>query len=173
MDCTHGLHNLFHHQCSKQSKCRPVDLRLKKEHELNLKTQEKAYQYRIRCRVRYRIRCNFFTSYVTYDIVCDVKNRISYTMSYTISYVNLRCRIRYLKTYDIVGHIVGRDTVLANRTYDIVRPIVSDVVCQTYDIVYDFMFSYDIVGGRTVLANRTSRRRIRYRRCTSISYTTS
>ena len=28
------------------------------------------------------------------------------------------------------------------------------------------MFSYDIVGGRTVLANRTSRRRIRYRRFT-------
>ena len=76
-------------------------------------------------------------------------------MSYTISYVNLRCRIRYLKTYDIVGHIVGRDTVLANRTYDIVRPVVSDVVCQTYDIVYDFVFSYDIVGGRTVHANFT------------------
>jgi hypothetical protein len=87
-------------------------------------------------------------------------------MSYTISYVNLRYRIRYLETYDIVGHIVGRDTVLANRTYDIVRPIVYDVVCQTYDIVYDFVFSYDIVGGRTVLANRTSRRRIRYRRFT-------
>ena len=90
-------------------------------------------------------------------------------MSYTISYVNLRCRIRYLETYDIVGHIVGRDTVLANRTYDIVRPIVCDVVCQTYDIVYDFVFSYDIVGGtrgRTVLANRMSRRRIRYRRFT-------
>ena len=87
-------------------------------------------------------------------------------MSYTISYVNLRYRIRYLATYDIVGHIVGGDTVLANRTYDIVRPVVSDVVCQTYDIVYDFAFSYDIVGGRTVLANRTSRRRIRYRRLT-------
>ena len=87
-------------------------------------------------------------------------------MSYTISYVNLRYRIRYLETYDIVGHIVGRDTVLANRTYDIVRPVVYDVVCQTYDIVYDFVFSYDIVGGRTVLANRTSRRRIRYRRFT-------
>ena len=52
-------------------------------------------------------------------------------MSYTISYVNLRYRIRYLETYDIVGNIVGRDTVLANRTYDIVRPIVYDVVCQT------------------------------------------
>ena len=87
-------------------------------------------------------------------------------MSYTISYVNLRYRIRYLETYDIVGNIVGRDTVLANRTYDIVRPIVYDVVCQTYDIVYDFVFSYDIVGGRTVLANRTSRRSIRYRRFT-------
>ena len=87
-------------------------------------------------------------------------------MSYTISYVNLRYRIRYLATYDIVGHIVGRDTVLANRTYDIVRHIVYDIVCQTYDIVYDFVFSYDIVGGRTVLANRRLRRRIRYRRFT-------
>ena len=85
-------------------------------------------------------------------------------MLYTISYVNLRYRIRYLATYDIVGNIVGRDTVLANRTYDIVRPIVYDVVCQTYDIVYDFVFSYDIVGGRTVLANRRLRRRIRHRR---------
>ena len=87
-------------------------------------------------------------------------------MSYTISYVNLRYRIRYLATYDIVGHIVGRDTVLANRTYDIVGHIVYDIVCQTYDIVYDFVFSYDIVGGRTVLANRRLRRRIRYRRFT-------
>ena len=42
VDCTHGLNNIFHHQCSKQSKCRPVDLRQKKELELNLKTQEKA-----------------------------------------------------------------------------------------------------------------------------------
>jgi hypothetical protein len=42
VDCTHGLNNLCHHQCSKQSKCRPVDLRQKKELELNLKTQEKA-----------------------------------------------------------------------------------------------------------------------------------
>jgi hypothetical protein len=80
-------------------------------------------------------------------------------MSYTISYVNLRYRIRYLATYDIVGHIVGRDTVLANRTYDIVGHIVYDIVCQTYNIVYDFLFSYDIVGGRTVLANRRLRRR--------------
>ena len=87
-------------------------------------------------------------------------------MSYTISYVNLRYRIRYLATYDIVGHIVGQIPVLANRTYDIVRHIVYDVVCQTYDIVYDIVFSYDIVGGRTVLANRTLRRRIRYRRFT-------
>ncbi len=35
---------------------------------------------------------------------------------------------------------------------------------STYDIVYDFVFSYDIVGGMTVLANRMLRRRIRYRR---------
>jgi hypothetical protein len=85
-------------------------------------------------------------------------------MSYTISYANLRYRIRYIATYDIVGHIVGQDTVLANRTYDIVGHIVYDIVCQTYDIVYDFVFSYDIVGGRTVLAYRKLRCRIRYRR---------
>ncbi len=75
-------------------------------------------------------------------------------MSYKISYVNLRYCIRYIETYDIVGHIVGQDTVLANSTYDIVGHIVYNIVCQTYDIVYDFVFSYDIVGGRTVLANR-------------------
>ena len=85
-------------------------------------------------------------------------------MSYTISYVNLRYRIRYTSTYDIGGHIVGQDTVLANRTYDIVGHIVYDIVCQTYDIVYDFVFSYDVVGGRTILAYRKLRRRIRYRR---------
>ena len=45
--------------------------------------------------------------------------------------------------------------------------VVYDIVCQTYDIVYDVVFSYDIVRGRTVLANRTSRRRIQYRRFTS------
>jgi hypothetical protein len=77
----------------------------------------------------------------------------SYAM-FEISY-RIRCRIRYrTSTYDIVGHIVGQDTVLANRTYDIVGNIVYDIVCQTYDIVYDFVFSYYIVGGRTVLANR-------------------
>ncbi len=85
-------------------------------------------------------------------------------MSYTISYVNLQYRIRYTATYDLVGHIVGQDTVLANRTYDIIGHIVYDAVCQTYDIVYDFVFSYDIVGGRTVLANCRLQRRIQYRR---------
>ncbi len=85
-------------------------------------------------------------------------------MSYTISYVNLRYHIQYIETYYIVGHIVGQNTVLANRTYDIVGHIVYDIVCQTYDIVYDFVFSYDSVGGRTVLANRRLQRRIRYRR---------
>ena len=85
-------------------------------------------------------------------------------MSYTMSYLNLRYRIRYSATYDIVGHIVGQNTVLANRTYDIVGHIVYDIVCQTYDIVDDFVFSYDIVGGRTVLANRRLRHRIRHRR---------
>ena len=89
-------------------------------------------------------------------------------MSYTIWYLYLRYRIRYRKTYDIVGHIVGQIPVLANRTYDIrvVGHIVYDIVGQTYDIVYDFVFSYDIVGGRTVLANRRLRHRIRYRRFT-------
>ena len=51
------------------------------------------------------------------------------------------------------GHVVGQNTVLANRTDDIVGHIVYDIVCQTYNFVYDFVFSYDIVGGRTVLAN--------------------
>ena len=81
-----------------------------------------------------------------------------------MSYLNLRYRIRYSATYDIVGHIVGQNTVLANRTYDIVGHIVYDIVGQTYYIVYDFVFSYDIVGGRTVLANRRLRRRIRHHR---------
>jgi hypothetical protein len=85
-------------------------------------------------------------------------------MSYMISYFNLRYRIRYIATYDIVGHIVDQDTVLANRTYNREGQIVYDIVCQTYDIVYDFVFSYDIVGGRTVLGNRRLRRRIRYPR---------
>ncbi len=86
-------------------------------------------------------------------------------MSYTMSYLNLRYRIQYSATYDIVGHIVGQNnTVLANRAYDIVGHIVYNIVCQTYDIVYDFVFSYDIVGGRTVLANRRLRRHIRHRR---------
>jgi hypothetical protein len=85
-------------------------------------------------------------------------------MPYTISYVKLRYCTRYSATYDIVGHIVGQDTVLANRTYDIIGHIVYDIVCQTYDIVYDIVFSFDIVGGRTVLANRRLRRLIRYRR---------
>jgi hypothetical protein len=78
-----------------------------------------------------------------------------------------RCRIRSrILIYDIVYDIVFtydiavQDTVLANRTYDIVGYIVYDVVGQTYDIVYDLVFSYDIVGGRTVLANRRLRRRI-------------
>jgi hypothetical protein len=85
-------------------------------------------------------------------------------MSYTMSYLNLRYRIRYSATYYIVGHIVGQNTVLAIRMYNIVGHIVYDIVCQTYDIVYDFVFSYDIVGGRTVLANCWLRRRIRHRR---------
>jgi hypothetical protein len=42
--------------------------------------------------------------------------------------------------------IFGQDTVLANRTHDIVGHIVCDIVGQTYDIEYDFVFSYDIVG---------------------------
>jgi hypothetical protein len=66
----------------------------------------------------------------------------------------------------MVGHMVGQNTVLANRTYDIVGHIVYNIVCQTYDIVYDFVFSYNIVGGRTVLANSRLRRRIRHRRFT-------
>jgi hypothetical protein len=120
--------------------------------------------YRIRYLIRYRIRYPNLTSYISYDIVCDVSNVISYTMSYTMSYLNLRFQIRYSATYDIVGHIVGQNTVLGNRAYDIVSHIVYDIVCQTHDIVYDFVFSYYIVGGRTVLANRRLRRRIRHRR---------
>jgi hypothetical protein len=109
-------------------------------------------------RIRYRMRYCTLISYITYDVVCDVSNFISYTMSYTMSYLNLRNRIRYSATYDIKGHIVGQNTVLANCTYDIVGLIVYDIVCQTYNIVYDFVFSYDIVGGRTVLTNRRLRR---------------
>jgi uncharacterized membrane protein YuzA (DUF378 family) len=44
-------------------------------------------------------------------------------------------RIRYSATYNIVGHIVGQNTVLANRTYNIVGHVVYDIVCQTCDIV--------------------------------------
>jgi uncharacterized membrane protein YuzA (DUF378 family) len=79
-------------------------------------------------------------------------------------YLNLQYRIRYSATYDFVGHIVGQNTVLANHTYDVVGHIVYDIVSQTYDFVYDFVFSYDILGGRTVLANRRLQRRIRHRR---------
>jgi hypothetical protein len=88
-----------------------------------------------------------------------------------------RCRIRSrILIYDIIYYIVftydiaGQDTVLANRTYDIVGHIVYDIVGQTSDIVYDLVFSYDIVGGRTVLANRRLRRRIRTRRKRTTSY---
>jgi hypothetical protein len=59
-----------------------------------------------------------------------------------------------------------KDTVLAGRTYDIVGHVVYNIVGQTYDVVYDFVFSYDVVGGRTVLASRMLRRRIRHRRFT-------
>ncbi len=89
-------------------------------------------------------------------------------MSYTISYLNLRYRIRYSvyvrhrRSYRTM--IVGQDTVLANSTYDIVGHIVYDIVGQTYDIEYDFVFSYYIVGWMTVLANRRLRRCIRHRR---------
>ncbi len=49
-----------------------------------------------------------------------------------------RCRVRYhiltydfiyyiVYTYDIVGHIVGQDTVLANRTYDIIGHVVIEI----------------------------------------------
>ena len=91
-------------------------------------------------------------------------------MSYTMLYLNLQYRIRYSATYDFVGHIVGQNTVLANHTYDVVGHIVYDIVSQTYDIVYDFVFSYDIVGGRTVLANRRLRRRIRNRRFSNVGW---
>jgi hypothetical protein len=93
----------------------------------------------------------FSKSHIVYDVVYDI------VCQPTISYTIYHC----IATYDIVGHIVGQDTVLGNRTYDIVGHIVYDIVCQTYDIVYDFVFSYDIIGGRTVLANRRLRRRIR------------
>jgi hypothetical protein len=87
-------------------------------------------------------------------------------MSYTI-YRILTYDIVYdivFTYYDIVHHIVGQDTVLANRTHYIVGHIVYGIVGQTYEIVYDFVFSYDIVGGRTVLTNRRLRHRIRHRR---------
>jgi hypothetical protein len=79
-----------------------------------------------------------------------MRHTTSYKTLYTMSYV--RCL-----TYDIVlkCDIVGKNTVLANRTYNIVYDIVYDVVRQTYDIVYDINKTYYIVGLGTVLANRT------------------
>ncbi len=90
-----------------------------------------------------------FECHIVHDVVYDVVSKPT---------------ISYSATHDIVGHIVGQNTVLANRMYNIVGHIVYDIVCQTYDTVYDFVFSYDIVGGRTVLANCRLLRRIRHRR---------
>jgi hypothetical protein len=81
-------------------------------------------------RIRYHIRYPTLTSHITYDIVCDVSNVILYTMSYTMSYLNLRHSIRYSAPNDIIGHIVGQNTVLANYvsncTYDILGHTESD-----------------------------------------------
>jgi hypothetical protein len=69
-------------------------------------------------------------------------------MSYTTSYLDVRCRIRYCKKLRRRQIL----TVLATFTYDIVRHIVYDIVRKTYDVVYDIVKTYDIVGVGTVLA---------------------
>ena len=46
--------------------------------------------------------------------------------------------------------------------YDIAYNIVYDIIGLTYDIVYDYVKSYDIVGLTPFLANRTLRCDLRY-----------
>ncbi len=55
---------------------------------------------------------------------CHIVHNVVY---YVVSKVlNLRHSIRYSATNDIIGHIVGQNTVLANCTYDILGHTESD-----------------------------------------------
>ena len=89
-----------------------------------------------------RLRLNDIVHDGVYTVVYDVVplHRIQYMTScamFEIPY-HTRCRVLYhiltydfiyyvVYTYDIVGHIVGQDTVLANRTYDIIGHVVIEI----------------------------------------------